>query len=95
MDTTIRKWFGNHPPELIKFPKVDKNDYGLVDWIGVPTSRHYWDDPVIQAWLDLSFDNGYGSQGVPSFFAWTADKVYYVWEYDGCTSLQWVPRHPS
>ena len=92
METTIRKWFDDQPPLLIKFPNVTKDNYGLEDWIGVPTIVYRWEDPLIQPWLDLPFDDGFGTAAVPTFHAWTKDRVYYVWEYDGSTSLAWVPR---
>lgn len=94
MNVTIRQWFGDNPPDFIRFPAVGEGDYGLDDWIGVPTHVFMWESPIMQNWLDLPFDDGFGSQGVPSFFAWTKDRVYYVWEYDGATSLAWVPRNP-
>lgn len=45
--------------------------------------------------LDYSYDSGYGSQDCHDINIWTADKVYYIHEYDGSTSLDYQPRNPS
>ena len=93
--TTIREWFSDKPPDIFQFPKVSEDDYGLGNWVGVPTAPLPFNHPDLQIWLDYEFDAGYGTQGVPSFFAWTKNRVYYVWEYDGSTDLCYVPRHPQ
>jgi len=76
---TIRQWFDDKKsPDFIQFPKVEEDSYGMEQWYGVPTLPLEWEDPIVQPWLNLEFDDGFGSQEVPSFFAWTCDKVYYV-----------------
>lgn len=92
---SIREWFGNNPPDFIQFPQVDKDSYGLEEWIEVPTAVFRWTDKSLQKWLDLKFNSGFGTQQVPSFHAWNEDRVYYVVEYDGSTRLDWAPRNPD
>lgn len=46
------------------------------------------------ALLDADYDNGYGGADCFPFYAWNANFVYSIHEYDGSTSLQRVPRHP-
>lgn len=52
--------------------------------------------PVDQALqkLDVNFDSGFGGADCFPIYAWTASRVYFIQEYDGATSLGWVPRHP-
>lgn len=44
--------------------------------------------------LDYEYNNGYGTQSCHNVYVWTAGKVFYVQEYDGSTSIAWIPRHP-
>lgn len=44
--------------------------------------------------LDHEWDSGFGGQDCPDFTAWTADRVLSIHEYDGSTSIIWVPRNP-
>lgn len=44
--------------------------------------------------LDAEYDNGYGGADCFPFWAWTASRVFFVTEYDGATSIAWVPRAP-
>ena len=46
------------------------------------------------ALLDKDYDSGYGGADCRPFYAWTQTRVYMVHEYDGATSLGWLPRHP-
>lgn len=46
-------------------------------------------------WLNIEFDAGFGSPGCPAMYAWTSRRVYFVTQYDGATSLDWVPRDPT
>lgn len=43
--------------------------------------------------LDYEYDRGYGGQDCHDVYIWTEDRVYFVWEYDGATWLQSVPRN--
>lgn len=44
--------------------------------------------------LDKDFDNGYGTPRCPPVIAWTATQILSVWEYDGATGPQSLPRNP-
>lgn len=44
--------------------------------------------------LDVEFDSGFGGADCFPMFAWTENRVYFIHEYDGATSLAWVPRNP-
>ncbi len=44
--------------------------------------------------LDYEFDDGLGGADCNSLLLWTFDRVWFVHEYDGATSLAWVPRQP-
>ena len=46
------------------------------------------------ALLDYEHDHGYGGMDCHHMTAWSADRVYYVSEYDGSTSLSWQPGNP-
>lgn len=44
--------------------------------------------------LDRKFDSGHGlPEGVP-FLAWSATRVYFCTEYDGCEGISSLPREP-
>ena len=45
--------------------------------------------------LDREFDHGHGLPGCPAVCAWTSTRVIFVDQYDGATSICWVPRHPA
>lgn len=45
--------------------------------------------------LDYEYDNGYGGADCNPFYAWTKSRVFFVHEYDGLTSIVWVPRAPA
>ena len=92
---TIRKWSESAPekPSVFFMPETEKYDYGLEVWANLPHGTWNFSD-VPKSILDQEFYSGYGSQGVPSFNAWSENYVYYVHEYDGSTSLYWVPRNP-
>lgn len=45
--------------------------------------------------LDYEYDSGYGSMDCHNITAWTATKVIYINEYDGSTSICYLPRNPE
>lgn len=91
---TIRKWLQGQGVTHIWFPKVDRDDYGMEGFVGVPEGVFKYDDPVIQKWLDVEFDSGFGEAHVPFYTAWSPTHVHYVHEYDGSTSSCSVKRNP-
>ena len=46
-------------------------------------------------WLNYKYDRGYGAPDCHAIFAWTENRVIFVDQYDGATSVCWVPRHPT
>ncbi len=61
-------------------------------WACVSPNEH---DKVSVHWLDARFDNGFGCREGHDFKLWTERHVYYVYEYDGSESVEWVPRNPT
>lgn len=51
-----------------------------------------WDEA--RKYLQYEFDDGFGSPNCNSIYAWTKNKVIFVSEYDGSTSICSVPRNP-
>lgn len=74
----------------------------------VVVGYHYddddWDEPkrlfLVQTWeearpvLDYEYHNGYGGADCHKVYAWTEARVLFVHEYDGATTVVWVPRNP-
>ncbi len=44
--------------------------------------------------LDVNYDSGYGGADCFPMLAWSRNRIYFISEYDGATSLNSVPRHP-
>ena len=44
--------------------------------------------------LDQDYDNGYGGADCFPIWAWTANRIYFISEYDGSTRMNYVPRNP-
>lgn len=44
--------------------------------------------------LDYEYNDDFGTQDCDSIYAWTASRVMYVQEYDGSTTVMWLPRNP-
>ena len=44
--------------------------------------------------LDYDFDAGYGSPGCHHIYIWTTQRVLFISQYDGSTTLESVPRDP-
>ncbi len=44
--------------------------------------------------LDYPFYAGFGGAGCESAYAWTENLIIGVYEYDGATSVESLPRHP-
>lgn len=45
--------------------------------------------------LDVDYDHGFGGADCFRIYAWTPNRVFFMHEYDGATSLNWVPRNPT
>jgi hypothetical protein len=44
--------------------------------------------------LSYGYDSDYGIADCHAIYAWTANRVIYVLEYDGSTQVESVPRNP-
>jgi hypothetical protein len=53
-----------------------------------------WDEA--RPMLDYDFDRGFGGPECDSIFAYTTTRVLlYVWQYDGATGVNSIPRDPE
>lgn len=52
-----------------------------------------WEDAA--PLLNYRYDDGFGGRDCHPVWAWTPTRVLFVHEYDGATSVSWVPRHPQ
>lgn len=94
--TTLRTWLDSTSDTItdVFFPQTLEDDYGLSRWAKLPHG-HFKRSDLPESLLNEPFDTGYGSQDVPSFYAWSRTQVYYVHEYNGSVSFASVPRSPS
>jgi hypothetical protein len=75
-------WGGNYNSEFV--PSYD----------AIPKNKAMpWDEAA--KWLDYDFDSDYGSVKCQAIYAWTKSRVIFVSQYDGSTSINYVPRNPS
>ena len=51
-----------------------------------------WDEA--RRLLSYPYDSDYGVADCHAIYAWTANRVIYVLEYDGSTQVKSVPRNP-
>lgn len=52
-----------------------------------------WDEA--RPMLDYDYARGFGGEDCDAIWAWTESRVIFVHEYDGATSVNWLPRHPQ
>jgi hypothetical protein len=45
--------------------------------------------------MDWCFDGGYGAPDCYATYIWTNKHVIWVTQYDGSTTLDFAPRHPT
>lgn len=92
---TFRKWLDElttEKPEAFRFG--DPHFCAHPErWTGLPVYRTIAPEEA-DKWLDIEFDDGFGTQDCPNVTIWTATHVYTVHEYDGSTRLVWVERNP-
>ena len=56
-------------------------------------SVHPW--VIVRPVLDYEYDSGFGGQDCHDFMAWTETRVFFVYEYDGSTRVDSMPRNPA
>ena len=49
---------------------------------------------VARPLLNYRYNDGFGSQDCHDIIAWTESRVLLIHEYEGSTSVIWVPRNP-
>lgn len=49
--------------------------------------------PYLTSWMIE--DKSLRDSAVYTFYAWTTERVIFIYEYDGATGLASIPRHPS
>jgi len=62
----------------------DRFSVGWSDRLEATIISH--DHPI----LDYEFDSGYGAPECPRFVAKDKEKVYFPWQYDGATGIDFV-----
>jgi len=45
--------------------------------------------------IDYNFDSSYGTPGCHAVTAWTKNRIIFVSQYNGATSIESAPRNPS
>ena len=71
----------------------DYGSEGIPDYDLIPKDALLsWDEA--QKYLRYEFSDGFGAPGCNAITVWTATKVMAISQYDGSTSLFWLPRHP-
>lgn len=78
---------GQHYGQMFMDP--DDEDYEETPPSGVLT----WE--VAKMILDYNYDSGYGGADCHPVYAWTDTQIMFVNEYDGSTSVCWLPRNPT
>lgn len=77
---------------------MDANDgYGEEDvQRGTPVQRGIpltWE--VARPMLDYAYGTDYGAPECDAIYAYTTERVLFVWQYDGATGIGSIPRNPQ
>lgn len=84
--------------EAVVFGPWGWDGYGEPDPAPVPESMQGrllpWNiaRTYMQNW---SFYGGFGAPECYAVYIWTSERVFWVTQYDGATSLSWAPRWPQ
>lgn len=71
----------------------DYNSENVPNYDNMPKNKVLpWEEA--ERWLDYEFHSGYGAPGCQAIYAWTQDRVIFVSQYDGATSIRSIPRSP-
>lgn len=92
-ERTLREWFKGTGVHSIRFIEIPNSWNDESKWTGLPTGQTLGIADV-EKWLDIGFNSGFGSRDCPTLYAWSDTEVFYIYEYDGSTSLQSCPRNP-
>lgn len=83
--------------EGVVIGKMGWGDYGSKDVPQYETQQR----GVVLSWeeakpmLDYEFNNGFGFPACNPIYVWTTTRVMFVLQYDGSTSMSWIPRNPT
>lgn len=98
LKTQILELANGEPIEAVVIGNMGWDDYGIEEIPAESRDESNWDKVI--SWekaaplLDYDYDPGYGAPGCQAIVVWTPNKVMFVSQYDGATSLEYVPRHP-
>ena len=76
---------------------MDSNKDSFDNVTGMAASSRYSESVDLESdesWLDIEFDDGFGSPKGHCFTLWTKNHVYFPVVYDGAESVGSAPRDP-
>jgi hypothetical protein len=92
----IKEAAGGESIEAVVIGEMGWRDYNSKDVPGYDKQPRgkvlTWDEA--RPWLDYEFYEGYGAPGCNAVYAWTANWVLFISQYDGSTECDAVPRNP-
>ena len=71
---------------------VDYNDKGKPEYKKSIGKLLSWEEAI--PILDYEYNNGFGAPDCQAITAWTKNRVIFVSEYDGSTTICHIPRNP-
>lgn len=100
MSNNLKQWIeseaGGEQIVGIVIGEMGWGDYGSAEvpaYQSIPKGKLLsWDEA--KEYLDYDFDSGYGAPGCQAVYAWTANKVIAIGQYDGATWPYSIPRNP-
>ena len=92
-NATFKDWLDDASEgEPIEGIVLGKRPYNS-DWPLYPIGKLMSYSEALQ-YLEIEFNDGFGSQGNPPMHAWTKNWIIATDEYDGATSWFKIPRNP-
>ena len=71
----------------------DYNSEGVPNYSEQPKNELLkWEDA--RKWLDYETDYGYGAPKQNAVYCWTENWIVFMWQYDGATGADRIPRNP-
>jgi len=75
------------------FKMEDDDDYDRFCAANIVANRLVSYEEALKV-LNYDYNDGYGGQDCHDILMWSAERVYYVHEYDGATCIRHRPRNP-
>ena len=91
----ILKVAGDEPIEFIVIGGMEWGDYHSEKrppYQEIKGKLLSWEEAI--PYIDYEYNTGYGSLDCQAITAWTANKVIFVWQFDGMTEVAFIPRNP-